>query len=124
VSFELEKSGAGWDAPESAPWLTEAVEAASHACFGRAAAFHGEGGSIPFMGMLGQLFPKAQFCVTGVLGPGSNAHGPDEFLEIGFTKKLIAAVSVILAAHAQQASGEDAGVAGPTSHLEGGKCCN
>ena len=77
VSFELEKSGAGWDAPESAPWLSEAVEAASVGAFGREPAFHGEGGSIPFMGMLGELFPKAQFVVTGVLGPGSNAHGPD-----------------------------------------------
>ncbi len=77
VSFELEKSGAGWDAPESEPWLAEAVEAASVGAFGREAAFHGEGGSIPFMGMLGELFPKAQFVVTGVLGPASNAHGPD-----------------------------------------------
>jgi hypothetical protein len=77
VTFELEKSGAGWDAPEAAPWLTEAVEAASLGAFGKEAAYHGEGGSIPFMGMLGELFPKAQFVVTGILGPGSNAHGPD-----------------------------------------------
>lgn len=75
VSFELEKAGPGWDAPESAPWLAAAIDAASLASWGKPAAYHGEGGSIPFMAMLGNLFPMAQFVVTGILGPGSNAHG-------------------------------------------------
>jgi acetylornithine deacetylase/succinyl-diaminopimelate desuccinylase-like protein len=115
VVFELEKSAAGWDAPASAPWLSAAVEAASLAAFGAPPAYFGEGGSIPFMGMLGELFPQAQFVVTGVLGPGSNAHGPNEFLHIDFTKRLISAVGVILAAHAQQpaaSAGEAAAAAG------------
>jgi hypothetical protein len=102
VEFELEKSASGWDAPASAPWLAAAVEAASLEAFGAPPAYFGEGGSIPFMGMLGELFPQAQFVVTGVLGPGSNAHGPNEFLHIDFTKRIIAAVSIILKAHGQQ----------------------
>ena len=89
VSYTAEKAGPGWDAPAALPWLTAAIEEASRAGWGRAAAYHGEGGSIPFMGMLGEMFQQAQFIVTGVLGPGSNAHGPDEFLEISYVKRVI-----------------------------------
>ena len=60
----------------------------------------GEGGTIPFMAMLGRKFPRAQFLITGVLGPKSNAHGPNEFLHIPYAKKLTAAVAHVLAAHA------------------------
>ena len=67
--------------------------------FGNPAAYMGEGGSIPFMGMLGEKFPDTQFVVTGVLGPHSNAHGPNEFLHIGFAKKLSACIASILADH-------------------------
>jgi acetylornithine deacetylase/succinyl-diaminopimelate desuccinylase-like protein len=56
----------------------------------------GEGGSIPFMGMLGARFPNAQFLITGVLGPGSNAHGPNEFLHVEYAKKLTACVAQVL----------------------------
>jgi len=62
--------------------------------------YAGEGGSIPFMGMLGQRFPKAQFLITGLLGPGSNAHGPNEFLHIEFGKRLTGSVAFILAQQA------------------------
>ena len=119
VSFELEKSAAGWDAPASAPWLASAVERASLAAFGREPAYFGEGGSIPFMGMLGELFPMAQFVVTGVLGPGSNAHGPNEFLHIDFTKRLIAAVAVILHAHALQPAAAAGAASDAAGAMEG-----
>jgi hypothetical protein len=59
----------------------------------------GEGGSIPFMGMLGEKFPEAQFMITGVLGPQSNAHGPNEFLHIPMGKKLTASVALVLQDH-------------------------
>jgi len=100
VSFEPEKGGPGWNAPDLAPWLDEAVEAASQAHFGEPAAWMGEGGSIPFMGMLGERFPEAQFLITGLLGPKSNAHGPNEFLHIPAGKKLTACVAEILHRHA------------------------
>ena len=64
----------------------------------------GEGGTIPFMGMLGNSFPKAQFLITGVLGPGSNAHGPNEFLHVPYAKRLTACVAHVLAAHAARDS--------------------
>ncbi|MGE0802535.1 MAG: M20/M25/M40 family metallo-hydrolase [Lautropia sp.] len=98
VSFAGETAASGWNAPETAPWLARAVDAASRQAFGRDAAWMGEGGTIPFMNMLGQRFPRAQFLITGVLGPGSNAHGPNEFLDIAYAKKLSLAVAAVVAA--------------------------
>ena len=68
--------------------------------YGKPAMWMGEGGTIPFMAMLGEKFPQAQFLITGVLGPHSNAHGPNEFLHIGYAKKLTACVADVLTAHA------------------------
>ena len=102
VRFEPDPSGSGWESPPLAPWLEQALGAASGAAFGAPAAMIGEGGSIPFMGMLGRAFPEAQFVITGVLGPASNAHGPDEFLHVPFAKKLTAAVALLLDAHARR----------------------
>ena len=68
--------------------------------YGKPAMYMGEGGSIPFMGMLGEQFPEAQFVITGVLGPNSNAHGPNEFLEIAYAKRLTEAVATVVARHA------------------------
>jgi acetylornithine deacetylase/succinyl-diaminopimelate desuccinylase-like protein len=99
VTFELEKAGTGWNAPPLADWLRASVDKASQAAFGRAAAMMGEGGSIPFMAMLGEKYPKAQFVITGVLGPHSNAHGPNEFLHIATGKGVTLAVSQVLADH-------------------------
>jgi acetylornithine deacetylase/succinyl-diaminopimelate desuccinylase-like protein len=99
VTFTAEASSAGWHAPPLAPWLAASLEGASHASFGRGAAMMGEGGSIPFMGMLGQKFPSAQFVITGVLGPHSNAHGPNEFLHLPTGKKVSGVVARIIADH-------------------------
>ena len=100
VSFDRPQVSNGWNAPATAPWLSKALDKASNAAFGKAAAFIGEGGSIPFMAMLGAKFPQTQFVVTGVLGPHSNAHGPNEFLHIPFAKKLSACIASILCDHA------------------------
>jgi len=100
ISFVAEKGANGWNAPPLAPWLEQATDAASRAFFGEAPAYMGEGGSIPFMGMLGEKFPAAQFLITGVLGPASNAHGPNEFLHIPMGKGLTACVAKVLDDHA------------------------
>jgi acetylornithine deacetylase/succinyl-diaminopimelate desuccinylase-like protein len=100
VTFETEKSGEGWNAPALSRWLEVALNEASRAAFGKPAAFLGEGGSIPFMAMLGEKFPRAQFLITGVLGPQSNAHGPNEFLHLPTAKKVTQCVAHVLAAHA------------------------
>ena len=102
VSFESDGAADGWNAPPLASWLEDAVSAASNAHFGKDAMYMGEGGSIPFMGMLGEKFPKAQFLITGVLGPASNAHGPNEFLHIPTGKRLTACVADVLAAHQRE----------------------
>jgi acetylornithine deacetylase/succinyl-diaminopimelate desuccinylase-like protein len=99
VTFSGDKAAAGWDAPPLAPWLEKASEAASRAYFGKPAMSMGEGGTIPFMFMLGEKFPEAQFLITGVLGPLSNAHGPNEFLHLPMVKRLTCCVASILAAH-------------------------
>jgi acetylornithine deacetylase/succinyl-diaminopimelate desuccinylase-like protein len=100
VRFSSEAAASGWNAPAFAPWLERALESASRAHFGKPAMCMGEGGSIPFMAMLGARFPDAQFLVTGVLGPGSNAHGPNEFLHVPTAERLTACVAEVLAAHA------------------------
>jgi acetylornithine deacetylase/succinyl-diaminopimelate desuccinylase-like protein len=99
VRFDGDHGATGWNAPPGAPWLDAALERASQAHYGKAAAAVGEGGTIPFMAMLGERFPQAQFLITGVLGPGSNAHGPNEFLHIPYAKKLTACVADVIAAH-------------------------
>lgn len=100
VSFEPDGAAAGWDAPVVAPWLAEAAEAASQAAWGAGARYTGEGGSIPFMHMLGERFPDAQFVITGVLGPDSNAHGPNEYLHLPTAERISISVAHILDAAA------------------------
>jgi len=100
VEFEVESSEAGWSAPAVAPWLESAMQEASRTFFGRDAMYMGTGGTIPFMNMLSEKFPRTQFLVTGVLGPHSNAHGPNEFLDIATAKRITACVAQVIAAHA------------------------
>ncbi len=102
VTFDAGPAMQGWNAPAFAPWLDAAMAKASHAVFGKPALHVGCGGSIPFMGMLGERFPKTQFLITGVLGPHSNAHGPNEFLHIDYTKKLTTCVALVLASFAER----------------------
>jgi len=99
VTFSAEKESCGWDAPPLAKWLEGACANASQAFFKKPCVYMGEGGTIPFMGMLGEKFPEAQFMITGVLGPQSNAHGPNEFLHIPMGKKLTASVAMVLHEH-------------------------
>ena len=89
-----------------ASWLEEALNEVSNAYFGKPAIHMGEGGTIPFMGMLGEKFPEAQFLITGVLGPHSNAHGPNEFLHIPYAKKLTCCVASIIQRHAKIEAGK------------------
>jgi acetylornithine deacetylase/succinyl-diaminopimelate desuccinylase-like protein len=99
VRFDVGSSLPGWDAPPVAPWLEAAMREASRATFGRDAMYLGTGGSIPFIGMLGERFPGTQFLVTGVLGPHSNAHGPNEFLHLDCAEKLTVCVAKVIADH-------------------------
>jgi acetylornithine deacetylase/succinyl-diaminopimelate desuccinylase-like protein len=105
VRFEPDHPASGWNAPNIAPWLEQSLEQASQASFGQSVMYMGEGGTIPFMAMLGEFFPQAQFVITGVLGPNSNAHGPNEFLHIPFARKLTACVTQVLADHFARQTG-------------------
>jgi len=100
VRFEPEAAATGWNAPPVADWLDNACQSASRAVFGRPAMYMGEGGTIPFMAMLGESFPESQFLITGVLGPKSNAHGPNEFLHLDYARRLTEVVARVLGDHA------------------------
>ncbi len=100
VQFLHGHTGPGWNAPTFAPWLQAALDEASTIAFGKPTRAFGEGGSIPLMGMLGEMFPAAQFVITGALGPGSNAHGPNEFLNVPTARKLTECLAHLLHAHA------------------------
>jgi acetylornithine deacetylase/succinyl-diaminopimelate desuccinylase-like protein len=102
VTFGNSHSAPGWNAPVFADWLQAALDDASVANFGNASRAFGEGGSIPFMGMLGEMFPDAQFVITGVLGPGANAHGPNEYLHIPTARRLTSCLATVLNAHAHR----------------------
>jgi acetylornithine deacetylase/succinyl-diaminopimelate desuccinylase-like protein len=106
VEFSTEMLASGWNSPSLSPWLEKALESVSIAWFERPAVLMGEGGTIPFMGMLGKRYPRAQFVITGVLGPGSNAHGPNEFLHIPTAKKLTGCIAQILKIHLNAISGD------------------
>ena len=97
VTFEGEGSATGWNAPGTAPWFEQALNRASQDYFGAPCGYIGQGGTIPLMSMLSKGFPKAQMMVCGVLGPKSNAHGPNEFLHVPYAKKLTAAVAQVIA---------------------------
>jgi acetylornithine deacetylase/succinyl-diaminopimelate desuccinylase-like protein len=96
VTVDWDEPANGWNAPKLSAWLEGAIEEASQSFYRKPAMAMGEGGTIPFMAMLGEQFPAAQFVVTGVLGPNSNAHGPNEFIHIPFAKKLSASIAYIL----------------------------
>jgi acetylornithine deacetylase/succinyl-diaminopimelate desuccinylase-like protein len=100
VKFEYGQAATGWHAPATEAWLEAALETASLNHFGKSVMWMGEGGTIPFMAMLGAKFPNAQFFITGVLGPHSNAHGPNEFLHLDYAKRLTSCVADVIAAHA------------------------
>ena len=97
VTFEPMGMATGWNAPDTTPWFEQALNDASNAYFGAPCGYIGQGGTIPLMNMLSQGFPKAQMMVCGVLGPKSNAHGPNEFLHVPYAKKLTAAVAHVIA---------------------------
>jgi acetylornithine deacetylase/succinyl-diaminopimelate desuccinylase-like protein len=100
VRFEIGQAATGWHAPRTASWLEQVLNESSKTHFGKPVMWMGEGGTIPFMAMLGAKFPQAQFFITGVLGPHSNAHGPNEFLHLDYAKRLTACVADVIAAHA------------------------
>ena len=99
VRFDADEGATGWNAPPTATWLARALDEASRTFYDKPAAAMGEGGTIPFMTMLGKHFRDAQFLITGVLGPHSNAHGPNEFLHIPTGKRVTQVIAMVVADH-------------------------
>jgi acetylornithine deacetylase/succinyl-diaminopimelate desuccinylase-like protein len=105
VRVETDSLASGWAAPQSQDWLNHAFRVSSNMYFGNTHQVMGEGGTIPFMAMLGQKYPKSQFMVTGVLGPESNAHGPNEFLDLPTAYKVTGALAGVLQSHGRRENG-------------------
>jgi acetylornithine deacetylase/succinyl-diaminopimelate desuccinylase-like protein len=101
VEISRAEAQSGWSAPDLAPWLAEALRQAGDLVFGKPHRSIGVGGSVPFMELLGRLYPRAQFLVTGALGPDSNMHVPDEWLNIAFAEQVTEAVAHVIDAHAR-----------------------
>ncbi|GGH65042.1 peptidase [Comamonas phosphati] len=112
VTWEGEGAASGWNAPGMDGWFENALNAASRAHFGASCGYIGQGGTIPLMNLLSKGFPKAQMMVCGVLGPRSNAHGPNEFLHVPFAKKLTASVAEVIAAMARAQAAQNEAAAG------------
>jgi acetylornithine deacetylase/succinyl-diaminopimelate desuccinylase-like protein len=91
----------GWTAPAAAPWLAAALDRVGQDVFTQAPGGLGVGGSIPFMGLLGRTYPRAQFVVTGALGADSNMHVPDEWLNVPFAQQVTEAIAHIVDAHSR-----------------------
>jgi acetylornithine deacetylase/succinyl-diaminopimelate desuccinylase-like protein len=91
----------GWDAPALAPWLSETLNSVGDDVLGQRHQGIGIGGSVPFMTMLADRYPQAQFLVTGALGVDSNMHVPDEWLNLAFAQKVTEAIAHVLDAHAR-----------------------
>jgi acetylornithine deacetylase/succinyl-diaminopimelate desuccinylase-like protein len=104
VRFEVQQAGDGWQAPAMPAWLEQSIDDASKTFFSKPSVQMGEGGTIPFMAMLGRALPRASFLITGVLGPHSNAHGPNEFLHLPTARRVSACVAQVIADH-QRARG-------------------
>jgi acetylornithine deacetylase/succinyl-diaminopimelate desuccinylase-like protein len=96
ITIDLESAAQGWIAPPLDPGLAATLSAVSKERFGQAHGLVGEGGSIPFLADLEKGFPGTQFVATGVLGPHSNAHGPNESLNIPMAKAVTHAVAALL----------------------------
>jgi acetylornithine deacetylase/succinyl-diaminopimelate desuccinylase-like protein len=110
VAFEVGFVSPGWHAPPVSPWLADALDEASGRAFGAPCAWMGGGGGIPFLAMLGERFPQAQFVTTGVLGPQSNAHGPNEFLHLPTARRITMSLGLLLHAvpHSDDGAAGDA----------------
>lgn len=96
VEVEIVASGPGFNANKFEERLEDLINQAGQTAFGRSSLKVAEGGSIPFVNELNQVFPNSQFIVSGLLGPESNAHGPDEFLDLDYLSKLLFSFVLIL----------------------------
>ncbi len=89
-------TGNGWSAKLGCRWFDRALQDACQDVFGLAPAYNCDGASIPILNLMQSHFPDAQMLVTGVLGPGSNAHGPDEMLKLDYLEKLTGVIARLL----------------------------
>lgn len=101
LEFVLGEHVDSWVSPELSAPVAQAISDASTAYFGNDAVYLGEGGGIGFVPLMSKMFPKAQFVLTGLVGPDSNAHAANESMHIPTAKKITCCIAHILQAHCQ-----------------------
>lgn len=98
VTIEGGHCGSGWSMKDLDGWLNDAISEAGATFFdGKPTGSYGEGGSIPFLNELGQKYPESQIVAFGLLGPNSNAHGPNESINLPYAKKLTCSLAHVIA---------------------------
>jgi len=98
VTCTSQGKGQGWCMGELSPWLEEGImKAGAQFWDGKKAGSYGMGGSIPFLAELGKMYPDCQIIAFGLIGPQTNAHAPNECINLPFAKKLTCALSHVMA---------------------------
>lgn len=96
VEIHGDHNGNGWCMKDPEPWFHEVMNSASKNFYGKEYGSYGMGGSIPFLAQLGGLYANTFIVALGVLGPQSNAHAPDECINLAFAKKLTQCMSHLI----------------------------
>jgi acetylornithine deacetylase/succinyl-diaminopimelate desuccinylase-like protein len=101
VEFRLVAAESGWASRPPAA-VQALLDTASRQGFGRNAGLCGGAATIPFLGMFSARYPDAVIVPAGVLGPGSNPHGPDERLDLTAARNLSVALASMFAGLGQR----------------------
>ena len=96
VEIKGDHNGNGWCMKDPEPWFHDVINNASKNFYDREYGSYGMGGSIPFLSQLGGLYPNTFIVALGLLGPQSNAHAPNESVNLTYAKKLTMCMSHIL----------------------------
>jgi len=97
VTATGDHNGYGWCAKEYEGWLQAGIDKAGADFFGgKKTGSYGMGGSIPFLAELEKMYPQTQIVALGLIGPQSNAHAPDECINLTYAKKLTCSLSHII----------------------------
>ena len=90
------EAGPAFDGTQATPASQAALWAMSTAWRGEAVSV-GQGGSIPFIATLKEVFPDAEVLVTGIEDPDTRAHSEDESMHLGELERIIVAEALLLA---------------------------
>ena len=86
----------GWILKKLDSKINESFMKSSMFLFGSECYNLGSGITIPFVNMLNEKYKNCNMFVSGLLGPKSNAHSPNECLNIDYSIKLTVALAHLI----------------------------